>query len=863
MARNYTELLDPYFLLFGGFLVLAGLPRLFLLPFSSTDEPECEVFCIIQFASSGLGILILTFWHAFGATPWVFWLLPFYVVRSPRELHLPQGSDTQPSIAKHCLSCELILTKSRLLNGAVGNLTRTTERYDFQQQYLRKLNGLQSTCQMCTILLEGFEIPSRDCRSYGTFDDYISSSLHLRIWQPFREEGVTYMQLFVPDLFDRYGLNHIIMQLFRGKKGKATAVKIHEGNPHPRDSIETRMQSTASQQAIQKAKAWIRTCSNSHQACAVSSQFLPTRLVRISEDAMTFQVISTTSMCKKPYVALSHCWGGEISVKLTPETHHSLCDGFEVTKLPRNFREAIKITRELGYDFIWVDSLCIIQGTDDWEKQSAMMASVYENAIFTLAATASDNSEGGCFRDRDNFLHYECVLLTSNSRSLFIAPALRQNHDTLTTAFHEKVDMAPLNSRAWVFQERMLSPRILHCGEGFLLFECNTLQATEFNPSGKHYVKESNFHANGRAYSESDLFKRVSPEARFRARASQVAQSIRSLSYINELRPEDLEFIADWIMSRSSTWITGSREELNELWDISGILPFKEKSELQSDWRALALEHSQIENAERSRKQLIANSARTGIRGALDMLYSLRISGRTLTLSEKLEVHRRWFELVVEYSKRNLTKRTDKLVAISGLARRIADKNGMKYYAGLWQTTLLLDLMWMRVPDTDLKQRPKEYVAPSWSWASIDVKVESILSHHNIAAGSARSEHIRFHAKILHATAADCGMDSSDSSTMIDEGYIKLQGPMKNVSLTEFPFVLDFDMEDDPQANYVCIAICSRKNGWFGWWIGLLLEMKPGTSTGMYSRRGIVYQQSLIYSSPGDFWKIGHAVVGW
>jgi len=43
-------------------------------------------------------------------------------------------------------------------------------------------------------------------------------------------------------------------------------------------------------------------------------------------------------------------------------------------KLCQNFKDAITVTRHLGFQYIWIDSLCIIQDSfDDWDKESAQM----------------------------------------------------------------------------------------------------------------------------------------------------------------------------------------------------------------------------------------------------------------------------------------------------------------------------------------------------------------------------------------------------------------------------------------------------------------------------------------------------------
>ncbi|KAH9208157.1 heterokaryon incompatibility protein-domain-containing protein, partial [Leptodontidium sp. 2 PMI_412] len=76
-----------------------------------------------------------------------------------------------------------------------------------------------------------------------------------------------------------------------------------------------------------------------------------------------------------------------------------------------------------------------------------------------------------------------------------------------------------------------------------------------------------------------------------------------------------------------------------------------------------------------------------------------------------------WEEIVTAYTSADLTKESDKLIAIGGLASILALKSGVRYTAGLWHHDLLRQLLW-RVEKP--VHRPQNYRAPSWSWASAD-----------------------------------------------------------------------------------------------------------------------------------------------
>lgn len=82
-----------------------------------------------------------------------------------------------------------------------------------------------------------------------------------------------------------------------------------------------------------------------------------------------------------------------------------------------------------------------------------------------------------------------------------------------------------------------------------------------------------------------------------------------------------------------------------------------------------------------------------------------------------------WFELVGRYTSRSLTKQTDILPAFSGISRSIAETTSDEYYAGLWKSYFAHCLLW--ASDWHVGRgfkkhsRPANYLAPSWSWASV------------------------------------------------------------------------------------------------------------------------------------------------
>ncbi|KAM0226642.1 hypothetical protein ACHAP5_012371, partial [Fusarium lateritium] len=80
---------------------------------------------------------------------------------------------------------------------------------------------------------------------------------------------------------------------------------------------------------------------------------------------------------------------------------------------------------------------------------------------------------------------------------------------------------------------------------------------------------------------------------------------------------------------------------------------------------------------------------------------------------------RHWMNIVEEYTKRELTYALDKLPAISGVAEVWAQALDDSYLAGIWLSHLPGALLWRSAQPHKQAQQPREYLAPTWSWASL------------------------------------------------------------------------------------------------------------------------------------------------
>lgn len=110
------------------------------------------------------------------------------------------------------------------------------------------------------------------------------------------------------------------------------------------------------------AAGWLERCSRQHQHCVAEQKDvdLPTRLVHIPGDENEYLKVENTEGQTGRYIALSHCWGDGIAYKTTQATLNARQNGFPSELLARNFQDAIRITRRLGFEYLWIDALCIV-----------------------------------------------------------------------------------------------------------------------------------------------------------------------------------------------------------------------------------------------------------------------------------------------------------------------------------------------------------------------------------------------------------------------------------------------------------------------------------------------------------------------
>lgn len=135
------------------------------------------------------------------------------------------------------------------------------------------------------------------------------------------------------------------------------------------------------------------------------------------------------------------------------------------------------MTRQLGFQYLWIDSLCIVQDSaEDWQCESSRMATIYASSMLTLSASVSTSDDVG-------FLHARSL---EGQQSVSLP--YRLNGETQgsyflsnrsPSDFDDDATMGALNKRAWTLQERFLSRRSLFFGRDQHHWECQTSRFSE------------------------------------------------------------------------------------------------------------------------------------------------------------------------------------------------------------------------------------------------------------------------------------------------------------------------------------------------------------------------------------------------
>ena len=176
---------------------------------------------------------------------------------------------------------------------------------------------------------------------------------------------------------------------------------------------------------------------------------LPRRVIDVSDPQKP--CIRVEVQQKEQYLTLSYCWGEGRRLLTKIETIAEYEKGIPLDKLPRTFKDAIDLTHHLGFRYLWIDALCIIQDSkEDFERETSQMGRIYRDCTLTISAAGGSNADSGLFVKRDPRWYKPCRL------GLSIKDANDDLSGTLFVLKATNEDPQPLHDRGWVLQEEVL-----------------------------------------------------------------------------------------------------------------------------------------------------------------------------------------------------------------------------------------------------------------------------------------------------------------------------------------------------------------------------------------------------------------------
>jgi hypothetical protein len=371
--------------------------------------------------------------------------------------------------------------------------------------------------------------------------------------------------------------------------------------------------------SLKTIKRWLDECDQEHACLRPDLKEMPTRLLQCSAttDPGFVRLVSTQGLhaLNVRYTALSYCWGGKTQVRTLKANADQHKQGIRLDTLPRTIQDAVSVTRRLGLEYLWVDSLCNIQDSrEDLEREIANMANIYSNSYLTISAASAPDCETSFLQPRSGWteaglpqirIPFRCP--DPDSR---IGGVDLHHQNCFQRSFFDMEER--LHTRGWTFQEHLLAPRLLVFSALQVFWRCCNTH-TCYKPEGKG--------ADATAYFQN-----------------------------------------------------------------LGLLSLRRR---------------------------IASSAKPG-------------SHESLWTPSQNTLRNMWFDIVEDYSKRNLSCGQDKLLALSGIAsevHKMGEKAMGSYLAGAWSRTLINDLLWSSCEPNTRRIRAPGVHFPSWSWACVDAPV--------------------------------------------------------------------------------------------------------------------------------------------
>ena len=343
-----------------------------------------------------------------------------------------QPREVAPNICKICQVEEI----APLLRSVKGNGPSHTIR-------LKELSANAKKCKYCGFL-------DRTCRTDAVrYNRAIAADDEVSVY-PKREMGLA--QVHIDGFMTR------LLQLAPNATNEDTT---------PRESAGAHFSGRTVKSDIDADLwcSWVTHCQDYHsEACRNNTDLAGMKLKLI--DINQLCVVDAPSDAR--YAALSYVWGGADQLTLVKDNYERLTqkEGLSVQygDITNTIQDAIKITRHLSLQYLWVDALCIKQdGGKEKDEQIEQMDKIYNSAVVTIVSTGSNaNAEIPGLRQSSKTAHqFTCKV--GDIEFINSLPTLAQ-----------ALSLSDWDQRGWTLQEKALSPRLLIFTEFQTYWHCNS-----------------------------------------------------------------------------------------------------------------------------------------------------------------------------------------------------------------------------------------------------------------------------------------------------------------------------------------------------------------------------------------------------
>jgi hypothetical protein len=425
--------------------------------------------------------------------------------------------------------------------------------------------------------------------------------------------------------------------------------------------------------------SWLSECKSNHSNCPSNTDVaLPTRLIDVGHNGATPRLVLTEGG-RGEYLTLSYCWG---STNQSTTTLANLNDRLNVLPLNsfcQTHRDAIEITRRLGFQYLWIDAICIVQDDlADWNRQSAKMFNIYRDSVLTIAASWARDADEGIFAWRPtNVLANTAMVLglrysdDANKLTSQIEPEDEIEQDEQDLAYPANRICLPIGPDL----EDDAQPQTEGQSPRFLEVQILVERVSEGTDDSNAITDTAALIAHVNKYPFMLLRKPV------------LSHKIYSYGFHQEHDATQfpLEDRAWCFQERilATRIVHFSRDEL--VWECRGAT--------LCECGAM-----RTEGGTTTRRQFEVNLQASSSRARSDS----------------------WMELVKKCTSRKVGRQSDRLPTLSGLAKTVQHDYGYEdYLAGLWKEFLPAQLLWSTMCGYKA-QRAREYRAPTWSFASVE-----------------------------------------------------------------------------------------------------------------------------------------------